>query len=174
MPSEAKHRIPLIRLGSIGPAWYTGTVAAPRGEGKGGGNPLFLFFCLSAQRSVMAMIVPLPHYEILLEIFLKSEKKNVSESPPPPSAERRPFSGLAQNFVARHFGNFVPPPPPRKQTPWRRPCTGSFNVLGALSCCLRLILNHSDTKLNKEEKKSITIIRGGARLLRPLLDPPLV
>ena len=41
--------------------------------------PLF-FFPLSAQRSVMAMIIPLPHSENVL----KSEKKNVSESPPPP------------------------------------------------------------------------------------------
>ena len=24
----------------------------------------FFFFCLSAQRSVMAMIIPLPHYEV--------------------------------------------------------------------------------------------------------------
>ena len=38
------------------------------------------FFCLSAQRSVMAMmIIPLPHYDNLSENILKSEKK-VSET----------------------------------------------------------------------------------------------
>ena len=51
----------------------------------------------------MAMIIPLPHYENLLEIFLTSEEK------------KRCFSGLVQNVwarvaVARHFA----PPPPSK------------------------------------------------------------
>ena len=56
-----------------------------------------LFFGLSAQQSVMAMIVPRPHYDFfLVAIFF---------------------------FVARHFGNFAPPPPPPppKQSPWRCP-----------------------------------------------------
>ena len=83
---------------------------------RGGGDVLesFFLFCLSAQRSVMAMIlvVPLPHYEK----NLKSEKKIVGVT-------RATFPGLAQKFmarpaVARHFGN---PPPPPQQTPWRRP-----------------------------------------------------
>ena len=50
--------------------------------------------------------------------------------------------------------------------------TGSFKVLDALSCYLRLILRYSDTKL-KEEKNSQSRNRGGTRLLRPHLDPPL-
>ena len=33
---------------------------------------LFYFFCLSAQRSVIAMIKPLPHYEICVENIWKS------------------------------------------------------------------------------------------------------
>ena len=41
-------------------------------------------FCLSAQRSGIVMIMPLPHYENLLEIFLKSEKKMCRSPPPPP------------------------------------------------------------------------------------------
>ena len=56
--------------------------AAPGGGGQGGTClpiifDVFLFFCLSAQRSVMAMIVPLPYYEICLENVLKSGKKCV-------------------------------------------------------------------------------------------------
>ena len=47
--------------------------------------------------------------------------------------------------------------------------TGSSKVLDALSCYLRLILKHSDLKLNKKK----LIKRGGACLLRPPLDPPL-
>ena len=42
----------------------------------------FFFFCLSAQRSVMAMIIPLRHYDFFLEIFLKLEKKKCRRSPP--------------------------------------------------------------------------------------------
>ena len=65
--------------------------------GGGGGGETCDFVCLSAQRSVMAMIVPLHHSERLFNL-----------------------SGLAQNCmaraaVARHLGNFAPPPP--KQTP---------------------------------------------------------
>ena len=40
----------------------------------------------------MAMIVPISHYEMCVENVLKSEKKNVSESPPPPV--ERLFQGL--------------------------------------------------------------------------------
>ena len=51
-------------------------------------------FSLSAhQRSVMVMIVPLPHYDFF---FLGG--KNVSDSPPPPP-QRFFFKGLAQNFT---------------------------------------------------------------------------
>ena len=74
--------------------------------GEGGGGLwfffFFFFFCLSGQRSVMAMIVPLPHYEICFE---NRRIKCVGAT----------FSWLAQNVmaraaVARHFGNFAPPP----------------------------------------------------------------
>ena len=67
------------------------------------------FFCLSAQRSViLMMIIPLPHYNFgrkKKKIFKVEKKKNVSEpSPPPPSPDQR------------HL------PPLYKQTPWRRAC----------------------------------------------------
>ena len=71
------------------PIKYKDSIKSSGGARGGGGGaapppvffsfffPLFLFlFCLSSQRSVMAMIVPLPHYEICVENFLKSEKKN--------------------------------------------------------------------------------------------------
>ena len=51
--------------------------------------------------------------------------------------------------------------------------TGSFKILDALLCYLRLILKHSDTKL-KKTKHSQSGFRGRARLLRPLLDPLLM
>ena len=67
----------------------------------------FFFFCLSAQRSVMSMmIIPLPHYDNIFEKKIWSRKKCVGVPPPPPPP------GAA---VARHFT-------PTKQTPWRRPC----------------------------------------------------
>ena len=50
---------------------------------------------------------------------------------------------------------------------------GSSKILDALSWYLRLIWKHSDTKLNKKKKNCRTKFRGGARLLRPPLDPPL-
>ena len=57
-------------------SFYMFAGAAP---GGGGGNcsPIYIFFFLSAQRSAMAMIIPLPHSKNLLENFLKSEKKCV-------------------------------------------------------------------------------------------------
>ena len=48
-------------------------------------------------RRPMAMIIPLPHYDFLVDIFLKSEKMCRSPPPPPP-----PLSDLFQ---------FDPPPP---------------------------------------------------------------
>ena len=83
-----------------------------QGGGRGGSCPpppydfryiyiyIFFFFFLSAQRSVMAMIIPLPHYEIIVENFLKLKKKKCVEVPP---AERL-FQGWRKIFgLARHF-----------------------------------------------------------------------
>ena len=64
--------------------------AVPRGAGGAISPPppmIFFFACLSAQRSVMTVIIPLPHCKKKKKkkAKFKSEKKNVSESPPPPS-----------------------------------------------------------------------------------------
>ena len=75
----------------IGPQewFYLQTAAAPRG---GGGPIIFVFFfSLSAQRSVMAMKVPLPHHENFVENVLKSEKTRVGVPPPPPPPSLRDF-----------------------------------------------------------------------------------
>ena len=58
----------------------------------------FFFFCLSAQRSVMAMIIPLPHYDFFfLETFFWSRKKMPRSPPPPPRPPGwRKMIGLAQ------------------------------------------------------------------------------
>ena len=58
------------------------------GRGGGGQMPPYdfrfcLLFWLSAQRSVMAMIVPLPHYEIFWDNFRSRKKKGVGVPPPP-------------------------------------------------------------------------------------------
>ena len=42
----------------------------------------FYFFCLSSQ-SVMAMIVPVPHYKMCAENLLKSKKKKCAGVPTP-------------------------------------------------------------------------------------------
>ena len=111
---------------------YTDACQYARRHGGGGGGgegalapPYVFFFVSSAVEPVMAMIVPLPHHENLLEIFLKSGKTCVGAPPPPPPPLSDFFRAcatfMARAAVAKHFGNFAPPPPP-KQTPWRRPC----------------------------------------------------
>ena len=72
----------------------------------------------------MAMIVPLTDYGnffyfYFFIFFFKSEEKKMCQSPP---LAERPFSELAQNFVARaavarQFGNLAPPPPPPPPPP---------------------------------------------------------
>ena len=46
---------------------YLKTGAAPGGQAIASPMIFFFFVCLSAQRSVMAMLIPLPHSENLLE-----------------------------------------------------------------------------------------------------------
>ena len=93
-------------------SWRRGAMGGG-GGGQGGNCPPMICFCLSAQRSVMAMIIPLPHYDfflfylfILFIFFL-----TLSDL----------FQGWRKLFWARAAVaiHFCPPPP--KQTPWRRP-----------------------------------------------------
>ena len=69
---------------------------------------------LSAQRWVMAVIIPLTHYD-----FFLVEKKCVGVPPPPPPTAERPFF-FGGGGSRSSSETFCPPPP--KQTPWRRPC----------------------------------------------------
>ena len=92
-----------------------------RRHGGGGGAFQFVcLFCLSAQRSVMAMmIILLPHYDNLSGKMCEVRKKNVSESPPPllpPPAERL-FQGWRKIWASRSSSEtFCPPPPPQVNT----------------------------------------------------------
>ena len=114
----ASYEINVVHLVSMAApgGWQGGTVAPPYGF-----RFLFywFFFLHCHLRSVMAMIVPVSHYEMCVEIFLKSEKKCVGVPPPPPLSDffRACANVMARAAVVRHFYNFVPP----KQTPWRRP-----------------------------------------------------
>ena len=45
----------------------------------------------------MAMMI-IPHYEICVEFVLKSEEKNVSESPPPPPPRWATFFKVGAKF----------------------------------------------------------------------------
>ena len=63
------------------------TCIQERRQGGGGAlAPPMIFFPLSAQRSVMAMIIPLPHYENVCGKILKSGGGGggMCRSPPPP------------------------------------------------------------------------------------------
>ena len=128
---------------------YSTPVAAPRGWGEGGGQggllvppmisffspPIFFFFWLVSS-AVMAMIIPLPHYENFCWKSLWSRgKKNVSESHPPPPHPPHwaTFPGLAQKLGSRRSSKTFPPPPP-KQTPWRRPCSTLQQIAQVYSC----------------------------------------
>ena len=87
----------------------------------------FLFVCfLVVGSSVGHGLVPLPHYEKFWQIFEVGKMCRSPPPPPPPPTHTHThththpllatFSGLAQKFmaraaVARHFGNFAPPPP---------------------------------------------------------------
>ena len=86
---------------------YLWTVTAPRGGGGICPLPLwFFFFCLSAQRSVMAMIAKLWKWK-----FLKSKKKNVSEfaqlnetfCPPPQANSPLSLKHLSSNGLELSF-----------------------------------------------------------------------
>ena len=64
-------RLPVTKKDKVIPSTHNlGSLLTP---GAAPGGQFFFFF--------LAMIIPLPHSENLLEIFLKSEKQNVSESP---------------------------------------------------------------------------------------------
>ena len=68
----------------------------------------FFFFCLSAERSVMAMVIlPLLHYEN----FLKLEKKCVGVFPPPPPPPPSDFFRAGAKFLASRSSSesFCPP-----------------------------------------------------------------
>ena len=104
--NSEKNDTKIIWFGSLVLILHVHAVAAPGGgRGAGGWNNL------STQRSFIPSI---PHYEICVENFLKSEKK-MCRSPPPPPAERL-FQGWRSSSDT--FAIFAPP----KQTPWRRPC----------------------------------------------------
>ena len=89
------------------------------GGGGGAGGQLppppydfrYFFFCLSAERLVIAMIIPLPHYEKFVETYLKSGKKCV---PPPPPPRLSDFFRAGAKCLGsrRNSETFCPPPPP--------------------------------------------------------------
>ena len=93
---------------------------------KGGGGEKddtlnFFFFCFSAERSVIAMVILplLPLWKFMLKIFLGKKCVGVPPPPPPPSDF---FRGGAKILASRSSSKSFCPPPP-KQTPWCRPCT---------------------------------------------------
>ena len=97
-----------------------GYVVQGRRQG-GGGSPL-CFFLFFFNYYFFACQLPLPHYENFLDKFLKSEKKNVWESPPPPPPPPplSDFFRAGAKFLGSRSSSetFCPGP---KQTPWRRP-----------------------------------------------------
>ena len=76
---------------------------------------------LSAQRSVMAMIVP--HYK-------NKVGKKMCRSPPPPPPLSDFFRAGAKLYGSRSssetFGNFAPPPPPPSKHPGAAPASSVF------------------------------------------------
>ena len=73
------------------------------------------FFFLSAQRSVMSMmVIPLPHCDNILEKIMKSKKKMCWS--PPQCWQWRSISGLAQQWRG-----LLPPPPPLSKHPGAAP-----------------------------------------------------
>ena len=72
---------------------YSGGATGGGGGGRGQLPPyvffLFVLLLVSSQRSVMAMMIPLPHYGNLCRKFFEVGK-NVSESPPKQTPWRRP------------------------------------------------------------------------------------
>ena len=81
------------------------SVAVP-GVGRGGG----IFFCLSAERSVMAMVIlPLLHYENVCLTFFEVGKQMCTPPPPIPLSD---FFRAGAKFVASRSSSesFCPPP----------------------------------------------------------------
>ena len=75
-----------------------------------------LFFCLSSQ-SVMAMIVPVPHYEMCVWKCFEFGKNKCVGFPPPPPPPLSDFFRAGAKFSGSHsssetFLQFCPPPPP--------------------------------------------------------------
>ena len=95
--------------------------AAPRGRGQF--SPYDFRFSipppsLSAQQLVMAMIIPLPHYDFFfVGKLLKTKKKHVSESPPLSDF----FKAGAKCLGSRSSSEAFCPPPPISKHPGAAP-----------------------------------------------------
>ena len=80
------------------------------GGGAGGNFPpmvlaFFFFFCLSAQSRTLMMIIPLPHYGNNFATKFVGRKRNVTESPPPPTEH------LFQSCLCTAHRDILPLPP---------------------------------------------------------------